>query len=584
MNPLRHLKVITYSLGLIRRAAPKEAAFLSLCLAIQGLIVLKESTHFLTHFSVTSLSFPWVIFVLWGIILLSETLFEPILSFLRLQLNEKVLSHFNILLMKKANKLQGLDFLENRQSASEIKQLKEETRYRPLNLIYTLTGGFRECIGLVSVLFLLSTTIWWLPCLIILSAIPHSISTIWREKHVWDYALLKSPETQQMAELSKQTLDLRAAKEIRLFGFGDFLIKKYQTIFQDFQKQMETKRRSLFTRFLLLSFPSIVGDFFIFYFVIHYALSGQLQGGEVVMAIQGLITVQRTLGLLTQHLGMFAQSYSFFSKFKTFIQSATSRIASPKKPKIVSHLTGEIRLSNVSFTYPEGRKALDNINLTLRANETVALVGENGAGKSTLAKLLCRFYDPTSGSVFVDENDLKSLDVEWWRQHLSCVLQDFAEYPLTVKENIGIGDWQKMDDTSLIKRAAQKGGAHTLKLAKGYDTFLGKPFGGTSLSGGEWQKIALSRAFMRPATFLILDEPTAALDARSEREIFHSFTKLTKEKTALLITHRLGSIAFADRILVMKKGKIIEDGTHNTLLAAQGEYSSLYAMQAENYK
>jgi len=586
MKHLRQLKVIAYSLKLIAKAAPKETILLTFCLLIQGfipaltLITFRESIHFLTNHIVP---FPWFIFALWAIVLFSETVFQPILSFLRSRLNEKILAHFNILLMKKANEIQGLDFLENKQSSSELKQLKDEVRYRPINLIYVMTSGLREWIGLISVLVLLSTAIWWLPILILISAIPHSVSTMWREKQAWDFELLRSPESQQMAALSQQTLDLRAAKEIRLFGFGDFLIKKYQAISKDFQMQMETKRKSLFFRFLLLSLPSIVGDFFIFYLVISHAMSGLMKGSEVVMAVQGLITVQRTLGLITQNLGMLAQTYSFFEKFRNFIQTAKSRLFTVATPRIPKTLKGDISFKNVSFAYHEGKNVLKDINLTLKAGETIALVGENGAGKSTLVKLLCRFYDPTEGIISIDDNDLKTLDIHWWHQHMSCVLQDFAEYPMTVRENIGIGDWKKMTDSERIEHAAKKGGLHSVHFHKGYDTFLGKPFGGTSLSGGEWQKIALSRAFMRPAKFLVLDEPTAALDARSEREVFHSFSELARDTTALLITHRLGSVSMADRILVMKQGHIIEQGTHTQLLHRGGEYATLYNMQASHY-
>lgn len=585
-NLLKQAKVIGYSLKLLWQSAPRETLLLAFCLAIQGLIpaltliTFRESIHFLTN-HITP--FPWFIFALWAVVLFFETLFEPILSFLRLRVNEKILAHFNILLMKKANDIKGLGFLENKQSASELKQLRDEVRYRPINLIYILTSGVREWIGLVSVLVLLSTAIWWLPFLILIAALPNAISTMWREKQAWEYALLRSPESQQMSALAQQTLDLRAAKEIRLFGFGDFLIKKYQAISKDFQHHMSQNRQALFARFILLSLPSILGDFLIFYLVISHAMSGLMKSSEVVMAVQGLITVQRTIGLITQNLGMFSQVYSFFDKFRDFIQKTKSDLFVPRKTKTLSKIHGDITFENVTFAYHKDNPILKNINLKLKAGETIALVGENGAGKSTLVKLLCRFYDPNQGTISVDGTDLKELDLPWWYEHMSCVLQDFAEYPMTIRENIGIGNWKKMEDTSLIEKAAQQGGLHAVHFNKGYDTLLGKPFGGTTLSGGEWQKIAVSRAFMRPANFLILDEPTASLDARSEQEVFHSFSKLSKGKTSLLITHRLGSVSMADRILVMKQGEIIEDGTHQSLLQKGGEYASLYQLQTSNY-
>lgn len=586
MSHLQQFKIIGHSLKFIWQGAPKETSLLTFYIFMQGsipaltLITFRESIYFLTNPTDT---FPWFISILWAIVLLSETLFQPLLSLMRFRLNEKTLTHFNVLLMKKANELKGLDFLENKQTSNELKQLKDEIRYRPINLIYILTSGLREWIGLISVLLLLSTVIWWLPVFILLSAIPNTVSTIWREKQAWDFALLRSPESQQMSAIAKQTLNLRAAKEIRLFGFGDFLIKKYQTIAKDLQLHFANKQKTLFFRFLLLSFPSVIGDFFIFYLIISYATKGLVSNSEMVISMQSLITVQRTIGLITQNLGHLAQTHSFFEKFYAFIHLTNSRLYKPSRPRILSSLKGNIALQNVSFAYHRGKHVLENITLNLQAGQTVAIVGENGAGKSTLIKLLCRFYDPIKGKITVDGNNLKELDLDWWLKNMSCVMQDFAEYPMTVRENIGIGNWEKMDHSLLIEQAARKGGLESTHFQNGYDTFLGKSFGGTGLSGGEWQKIALSRAFMRPAKFLILDEPTSALDARSERDLFHSFSKIAKDKTTLLITHRLASVALADRILVMKKGQIIEEGTHKQLLHQKGEYAALYDMQARNY-
>ncbi|NER98446.1 MAG: ABC transporter ATP-binding protein, partial [Symploca sp. SIO1B1] len=255
-------------------------------------------------------------------------------------------------------------------------------------------------------------------------------------------------------------------------------------------------------------------------------------------------------------------------------------VAKPIKSGIV--------LDNVEFVYPDGRVALSGIYLTLHPGETVALVGENGAGKSTLVKLLARFYDPTKGNIFIDGEKLKDLSLEQWRRQIGIVFQDFCRYCLTVRENITLGDTSAMDDLERLKCAAERSEIESKveKLPQGYNTLLGKQFNGTQLSGGEWQKVAIARAFMREkdAQIMILDEPTAALDPRSEYEIYSSFAELVKDKIAILVTHKLASVSLADRILVMKAGNLVEMGTHEELLQQNGEYTTLWNMQAEQYQ
>lgn len=265
---------------------------------------------------------------------------------------------------------------------------------------------------------------------------------------------------------------------------------------------------------------------------------------------------------------------------------ATMPVPIPGEP-VLQPIESGITFENVDFAYPDGRVALSDISLTLNPGETVALVGENGAGKSTLVKLLARFYDPTQGNIFVDGKNIKDLNLDDWRQQIGAVFQDFCRYPLTVGENIALGDIGAMNDIGRLSNVSQKTGiaAQIEQLPGEYDTLLGKQFNGTELSGGQWQKVAIARAFMREkdAQLMILDEPTAALDPRSEYEIYSSFAKLVKDKIAILVTHRLASVRLADRILVLKAGKLVEVGTHEALLQQDGEYATLWNMQAKHY-
>jgi len=281
---------------------------------------------------------------------------------------------------------------------------------------------------------------------------------------------------------------------------------------------------------------------------------------------------------------MTSQMPLFFEKLRQFL------LAAPLHEKVTSKsptlLNKEIIFENVSFTYPDGRVALKNISFTIHVGERIALVGENGAGKTTLIKLLLGLHKPTSGCIFVDGISINELDKSLWRKKISAIFQDFGQYHFTVKENIGIANIELLQKEGQIKKAASRGGFAEIaeSLPQSFDTVLGKELGGTNLSGGEWQKLALSRAFMRDADLLILDEPTASLDPQSEYELFERFSEMTKEKTSILITHRLGSVSMADRILVMKDGLLVEEGDHEYLYKEGQEYKKLFSMQAKRYQ
>jgi ATP-binding cassette subfamily B protein len=380
------------------------------------------------------------------------------------------------------------------------------------------------------------------------------------------------------------TLEEKAAKEIRLFGFGHFLVDRYAELAHSFQKTMFFRKNKQVLRLISLSTLTVFGQLGCFIWFILSTKNGMLTGGELVMGLQALLCAQRELSVLMQHLGLFTQNLLFFGKFRTFLlinlpskKTNTKAFTSLKKAIIFHH---------VSFSYPDGRVALKNVNLHIRFGEKIALVGENGAGKSTLIKLLLRFYNPTEGHITIDGIDLREWDLHSWRKQISAVFQDFGQYQLTVAENIALGEIERLQDVGHVALAAHKAGFAPIAeaLPKGYGTLLGKEWGGTCLSGGQWQKLAMSRAFMKEASILILDEPTASLDPKSEQAVFQTFSDIAKDKTAFLITHRMASASMADRAIVLKDGVVIEQGHHQELLKAEGEYASLYSLQANYFR
>ncbi|MGC1371105.1 MAG: ATP-binding cassette domain-containing protein [Candidatus Sulfotelmatobacter sp.] len=247
-----------------------------------------------------------------------------------------------------------------------------------------------------------------------------------------------------------------------------------------------------------------------------------------------------------------------------------------------------IEFRDVSFSYPgNSRLVLDQINFTLHTGERLALIGENGQGKTTIVKLITRLYDPTGGAILLDGIDLRDYQLEDLHREIGVIFQDFMRYEMTARENIAVGRIEELENTDLIKAAANKSMAHETigRLPQGYDQMLGRRFeSGVDISGGEWQKVALARAYLRDAQLLILDEPTASLDARSEFEVFHRFSELTAGKMALFISHRFSTVRSADRILVLENGKITEEGTHDQLASLGGRYAEMFEMQASSYR
>jgi len=378
------------------------------------------------------------------------------------------------------------------------------------------------------------------------------------------------------------------AKEIRMFGLGPLLIRRFRDIRRKLRKgRLAITRKRYLADFAAQTFSTaaIYGSYA---YVAYQAVWGKITYGDLVMYFQAFQRVQGFLqGLLSSLAGLYEDNlflsnlYEFLDLKRTVVEPVPPRpVPQPMQRGLVLH--------QVSFQYPTGtKKVLEDISLAIRPGEVVALVGENGSGKTTLIKLLCRLYDPTGGTITLDGIDLRQFETTALRHEIAVIFQDYAHYYLTARENIWFGNTSLPPGHERVLAAARRSGADDVirALPRGYETILGKWFeDGEELSIGEWQKVALARAFMRDAQIIVLDEPTSSMDAKAEYETFQNFRRLVSGRTAILISHRFSTVRMADRIFVLKQRSVVESGTHEELLGRRGVYASLFEKQARAYR
>ncbi|MFN2220097.1 MAG: ABC transporter ATP-binding protein [Anaerolineae bacterium] len=471
--------------------------------------------------------------------------------------------------------------------------LAKDQAWRLENSIYDITSVLTQAITLVSMLVLLGSIGWALPIVVVLTFLPKLALTSRLARRTSDSWTERAPARRMIAYLAQLLSERKTVKEIRLFQLQSYLIERRDHICDEHFRSSAKLSIANELAISILTFASVLGTAGIWLYTGLQAVAGQISLGDVAVIFQAtersrmaLDQMAVTSGWMTQHIIYLDTLFSFLDLAPDAVEGALHR-REPRE-KWMPEAQSTIEFRNVSFRYPGSeREVLQHVSFAIRPGQKAALVGENGAGKTTLVKLLARLYDPTEGAILIDGRDLREIEPEEHYRQLAVLFQDFGRYELTAKENIGFGDVRALEDAGRIAAAAQKGGAAELVegLPQAYETPLGRRFeGSTDLSGGEWQKLALSRAFMRQASLLILDEPTAALDARAEHDVYRRFATLTEDKTTLFVTHRLSSVRMADRILVLKDGRLIEEGTHDALMEEGGEYAAMFTLQAERYQ
>ncbi|MBB5316168.1 ABC transporter ATP-binding protein [Tunturibacter empetritectus] len=428
----------------------------------------------------------------------------------------------------------------------------------------------------------------WLVLLLALGVLPSFLG----ETH---YAFLgyaknfrQTPAKRQMDYLRQVAGSREGAKEVKLFGLNKFFTNRFQALADQIYLEDVTLSRSKLIVGGLLGVIGTLGYYGAYVYVIWRTLHGAYNIGQFGFLTTAIQQASSNLQQVFSTASGIADQALFLTDLIAFFDMKPTVISNPDGHPAPAKIQRGFEFRNVSFTYPgTNRTVLKNFNLTLSPGERIALIGENGQGKTTVVKLITRLYDPTEGEILLDGIDLREYNLEDLHRNIGVIFQDFMRFEMTARENIAVGRVDQPYQDSDIEVAAHKSLADTVvdKLAGGYDQMLGRRFeGGVELSGGEWQKIALARAYLRDAQLLILDEPTAALDARSELEVFERFAELTLGKMALLISHRFSTVRMADRIVVLAGGRLIEEGNHQQLIEKNGLYASMFEMQAASYR
>lgn len=583
-------RLLFTALRQIFRAAPLEALLLLFLLALGGL--LPVAVLGLTRLLVDSLAAgleggrldPGLLWPLLGLALAFalDFLLTPWVAYLQGSVNERLTARVHLLLMEKVAGMPDLTPFEDPGFHDELQVLRDQAPYQPLNLLIFLGSAFRQGLAVVGVLALLFTLAPFFPLLLLLAALPQALLTFRLQKGVWEAMLFGAPESRRMRYFAEALLSAETAKEVRLFGLLPLFRVRYLEAFHGLFRTLRQARRRQALGAALLALLSALFTALTLFLGLRQALQGAGGLGSLVLLLQSVGSLQQNLYGLVQDGGMLYESLLYFERLEGFLARPPGLEEGPGARPLTSFT--EIRFEEVGFVYPDGRRALQGVSFSLKRGERLALVGENGAGKSTLVKLLLRFYDPTEGRILVDGVDLRALELSAWRRLVAAVFQDFGRYALTLGENIALSDPEALHDLKRLEEAARAGGSWELLERLGPNALLSRAFGGTELSIGEWQRVALARAFFRRAELLVLDEPTASLDPKEEAHLYARFAELAQGRTALLITHRLGSVRFADRILVLSQGHLVEEGDHESLLARQGLYAELWRLQASLYQ
>jgi ATP-binding cassette subfamily B protein len=525
--------------------------------------------------------------VLAALVGLAAALMRSLVALVSEAMGQVVTDHVSDVIHSKSMVV-DLEYYENSRYYDSLHRAQQEAQYRPMQIVTDLLTTGQSAVTMVAMAGLLFTLDWAIALIVIVVAVPGALVRVGYARRMYAWRRQSTTADRQSWYFHWLLTDGTRAKELRLFGLGEL----FRRMYRDVRLILRTERIGIARRRAVADFGSaalaVLAIFGALAYIVWQTIAGAITLGSMVMYYQAM---QTGLSSLQAVLGGMASLYEdnlFLTYYHEFME-LEPRVLPPAQPAPVPRpMTEGIHFEDVDFSYPDtDRTALQGITLTVRPGEVAALVGPNGSGKTTLIKLLCRLYDPSAGAITLDGADLRSFDVDELRRQMSVIFQDFAEYQFTARENIRVGNVDLAADDPAIEAAAADAGVDVVLrgLPHGYDTMLGKWFDeGEELSVGEWQKVALARAFVRDAQILVFDEPTSALDPETEWRVFRHIKALARGRAVVLISHRFSTVRSADRIHILDGGRIIESGAHDDLMALGGRYARMYEVQARAYR
>ena len=529
--------------------------------------------------------FAWI--MLAALVIAGRHLIQPFQATFQALVGERLNVYIGEQIILAANRWRGLARFEDPAFADDLDVARRHATRGGLEI---LSYGTRfalsvfTSIGLLLVLLALSPLV---PVLIVLASLPSIARAHVYQQRTGGHLYAQTPESRRLQYSRDMLLTPEPAKDVRLYGLASFFRRRYGEIFDRTMGSLDRLRRRLAISATWASVLFGLASGAVYLYVIWLIVNGEASIGDLALYGGAAVLIQVTLPMLGFDVGFLSNlAFVFLPSLYRVIETPPD-LAVPENPTPAPRPIREgIVFERVSFSYPGNpRPVLQDLSFSIRRDECLALVGRNGAGKTTIVKLMLRLYDPSAGRILLDGVDLREYDLEDLRREIGAIFQDFVRFELTAGENIGLGDVQAIRDSDRIMAAASKAGAVDLleKLPDGPDTWIGREFGGRELSGGEWQKLALARGFMRDGQMLVLDEPTANLDVQTEYEIYLRFHQLTRDRTTLLISHRFSTVRMADRIIYLADGRIQEEGSHADLMALDGQYAHLYGLQSASY-
>jgi ATP-binding cassette subfamily B protein len=574
----RFLTVSTALIRLVRSAIPVSILYV-------GKLIIDQVIH-LSNDHTASHTYLWeLVAIELALAILSDAL-GRLTTLIDSLLGDLFANHTSVKIMEHATTL-DLEQFEDSLFYDKLERARQQTIGRTI-LLSQVLGQVQDMITMGFLAAGLAVFNPWLILLLVVAVLPAFIGESYFNDKNYSLSRRQTPERRELDYIRYIGASDETAKEVKLFNLSGFLIDRFRRLSNKFyidNKKLAVRRSAWGTLFSLIG---TLGYYGAYVYMISKTVQGRISVGDLTFLAGSFRQLRALLDGVLGRFTAVSQGAIYLKDFFDFFDIQPAIHPTPNALPFPNPIQHGFVFENVGFKYHNSdRFANRHLNFTLSAGEKLALVGENGAGKTTLVKLLARLYDPSEGRILLDGYDLREYDLAELRKNVGVIFQDYIRYQMTAAQNIAVGNIAEVENRELVERSAQKSMADAMiqRLAGKYDQALGRRFNqGVELSGGEWQKIALARAYMKDAQLLILDEPTSALDARAEYEVFQRFADLTEGKTAVLISHRFSTVRMADRILVLDKGELLEIGSHEELLAKEGRYAELFKLQAMGYQ